>query len=106
MHNKIASKTKLQEVDSSRPPIFYKNRPQWTVVILSKYCIIGESFKKSGQQSNICWPFFILKKEKAIMLTKPKERCVYPGCPNLTFDVYCEEHADLRRKSTIITTDF
>ena len=32
------------------------------------------------------------------MPTKPKKPCAYPGCPNLTFDVYCEEHAALRRK--------
>ena len=76
------------------------NGPRWTVEVLSIYgiIIIGESYRKSGQQSNICWPFFMLKKEEAIMPTKPKKPCAYPGCPNLTFDVYCEEHAALRRK--------
>ena len=27
------------------------------------------------------------------MPRKPKRPCRFPGCPNLTDDVYCEEHA-------------
>ena len=26
------------------------------------------------------------------MPNKPKKPCAYPGCPNLTDDMYCEEH--------------
>ena len=29
------------------------------------------------------------------MPRKPKRPCRYPGCPNLTDGVYCEEHAPL-----------
>lgn len=32
------------------------------------------------------------------MPTKPKKPCAYPGCPNLTYDTYCEEHASLRQR--------
>lgn len=32
------------------------------------------------------------------MPSKPKKPCAFPGCPNLTFDAYCEEHAALRQK--------
>jgi 5-methylcytosine-specific restriction protein A len=29
------------------------------------------------------------------MPRKPKRPCRYPGCPNLTDGVYCEEHAKI-----------
>ena len=29
---------------------------------------------------------------------KPKKPCRYPGCPRLTEDLYCEEHATLMRR--------
>lgn len=32
------------------------------------------------------------------MPSKPKKPCAFPGCPNLTHDAYCEEHAALRQK--------
>ena len=32
------------------------------------------------------------------MLSKPKKPCAYPGCPNLTYDTYCEKHQALRHK--------
>lgn len=30
---------------------------------------------------------------------KPKKPCAYPGCPRLTHDRYCEEHAKLAAKT-------
>lgn len=30
---------------------------------------------------------------------KPKKPCAYPGCPRLTHDRYCEEHAKLEARS-------
>jgi len=32
------------------------------------------------------------------MPMKPKRACGYPGCPNLTAEYYCPEHAALRAK--------
>ena len=29
---------------------------------------------------------------------KPKKRCAYPGCPNLTHDRYCQEHASIANR--------
>ena len=29
---------------------------------------------------------------------RPKKPCRYPGCPKLTGDLYCEEHAGLARR--------
>jgi 5-methylcytosine-specific restriction enzyme A len=62
------------------------------------YDIIGKSHRDSeGQQSQICWPFFMPKGGIAVP-SKPKKPCAFPGCPKLTLDVYCEEHASLRQK--------
>lgn len=32
------------------------------------------------------------------MPRKPKKPCAFSGCPKLTLDVYCKEHASLRQK--------
>ena len=29
---------------------------------------------------------------------KPKKPCAYPGCPNLTYETYCEEHKRMMAK--------
>ena len=32
------------------------------------------------------------------MPVKPKKPCAYPGCPNLTYDRYCEKHKQMENK--------
>lgn len=32
---------------------------------------------------------------------KPKKPCSYPGCPNLTYGYYCEEHEQEARKHPV-----
>lgn len=43
---------------------------------------------------------FASKKTKGIntMPRAPKKPCKYPGCPNLTYDDYCEEHRKVARR--------
>ena len=42
--------------------------------------------------------FFHAANEVMVMQSKSKKPCTYPGCPNLTYDTYCEEHQALRHK--------
>lgn len=41
---------------------------------------------------------FLYSKGGISVPRKPKKPCAFPGCPQLTLDVYCEEHASLRQK--------
>ena len=41
----------------------------------------------------------LLQKEGALVPRKPKRPCAYPGCPKLTDNQYCEDHAAEARRN-------
>jgi len=56
------------------------------------------SYKKVGYLEQIYYILRFKLEEVKQVPRKPKRPCSYPGCPNLTYGRFCEEHEKLEAK--------